>query len=181
MRAGLSLAGGVLIGLAFLSLLGEMAARGPVETRGLYLSAEELWAGLAPESHGAVRAWFRSDARALWVYGIGPVLKAPAWLLLGLPGIFAMVYGRRRDAAPSDIDPDEVFLYEALAKRAAEEAQSDADDRLPEDSYAAAEASARAAEADLAREPVVPAPREGENAKTAPETDKPPPVNRRLS
>ena len=176
MRAVILLAGGILLGLAFVSVVGEIAVRGPLGTRGFYLSAEELWAGLAPDSHAAFRALFRSDARPLWVFGIGPALKAPAWLLLGLPGLLAVAYGRRRDATPSDIDPDQVFLYEALAKRAEEDGLSGADDRLPEDSYAATEASARAAEADLAHEPVVPVSREGVAPEV--ETDKPPPVNR---
>ncbi len=184
MRAGILLTGMVLVGLAFLSLAGEIAVRGPIETRGLYLSAEELWAGLAPESHAEFRSWFRSAARPLWTFGFGPLLKVPAWLLLGLPGIFAVVYGRRRDAAPPDIDPDEVFLYEELAKRAKEEGNADADDRFPADDYAAAEASAREAAADLARNPIVPPPR-GEggasrtpDANTETDTGESPPVNR---
>ena len=55
MRAGILPAGVVLLGLAFLSLVGEIAIRGPIETRGLYLSAEELWVGLAPDSHAEFR------------------------------------------------------------------------------------------------------------------------------
>ncbi|MBM3733834.1 MAG: hypothetical protein FJW24_10315 [Acidimicrobiia bacterium] len=183
MRAGILTVGVVLLGLAFLSLAGEIAVRGPVETRGLYLSAEELWAGLAPQSHAEFRSWFRSAARPLWTFGFGPLLKAPAWLLLGLPGVLAVVYGRRRDAAPTDIDPDEVFLYEELAKRAKEEGHANADDRFPADDYGAAEASAREAAADLARNPIVSPPSESRPANPAPESDeaKPPPVNRPLS
>lgn len=179
MRAGILLAGVVLVGLAFLSLVGEIAIRGPIETRGFYLSAEELWAGLAPDTHAEFRSWFRSAARPIWTFGFGPLLKAPAWLLLGAPGVLAIVYGRRRDAEPTDIDPDEVFLYEELAKRAKEESNANADDRFPADDYAAAEASAREAAADLARNPIVPPPRGGEEADQAPDTNPDqPPVNR---
>ncbi len=171
MRAGLYLSGWALLALTALSLVGEMAARGLYDARGFYLSAEELWAVLAPESFAEFRAWFRSAARPFWTYGIGPVLKLPAWLLFGIPGMFAIGYARRFDPPPRDVNTEAIFLYEELAKRAQEEDPSDADDRFPEDSYTAAEASARAAEADWSRDPI---------GSSTPETeaDKPPPVNR---
>ena len=89
MRVGLHLFGWALLGLTALSLVGEMAARGLYDTRGFYLSVEELWAALAPDSFAEFRSWFRSQARPLWTYGLGPIFKLPAWFLFGLPGLLA--------------------------------------------------------------------------------------------
>jgi hypothetical protein len=183
MRAGLHLFGWALLALTTLSLVGEMAARGLYQARGFYLSAEELWAALAPESYAGIRAWFRSEARPFWIYGFGPILKLPAWLLFGLPGMLAIGYARRLDMTSHDFDVEGVFLYEELVRHARDEGYlGAAEDHPPEDNHMAILASARAAEADLAREPIVPAPRESEARKTAPEPaaneESPPPVNR---
>jgi hypothetical protein len=179
MRAGLFLFGWALLGLAFLSLFGEMAARDPHEARGLYLSAEELWAALAPDSFAEFRARFRSAARPFWTYGLGPILKLPAWLLTGLPGLLAIVYARRFGRAADDIETEGFFLYEELVKRAKEEGHADTEEHPPEDGYEAIAASAREAEADLTRNPIIPSPQGDEEAKPVPAAgeDKPPPLN----
>ena len=182
MRAQLHLFGWALLGLTILSLVGEMAARGLYDARGFYLSAEELWAALAPSSFIEFRSWFRSAARPLWTYGLGPIFKLPAWLLFGLPGLLAIGYARRLDRTPHDLNVEEVFLYEELVKQAKEEGYVEAKERAPEDAYAGIAASAREAEADLIREPIVLPSQGDEGTKVAPEPDAheatPPPLNR---
>jgi hypothetical protein len=178
----LHLFGWALLGLTILSLVGEMAARGLYDARGFYLSVEELWAALAPNSFIEFRSWFRSAARPLWTYGLGPIFKLPAWFLFGLPGLLAMGYARRLDRTPLDFNVEGAFLYEELVKRAKEEGYVEAKEPAPEDGYAGIAASAREAEADLIREPIVISPRGDEEAPSAPETDAreetPPPLNR---
>ena len=180
MRAQLHLFGWALLGLTILSLVGEMAARGLYDARGFYLSVEELWAALAPSSFIEFRSWFRSAARPLWTYGLGPIFKLPAWLLFGLPGLLAIGYARRLDRTPHDLNVEEVFLYEELVKQAKEEGYVEAKERAPEDAYAGIAASAREAEADLIREPIIFPPQEGERAKAEPDKSEetPPPLNR---
>ena len=180
MRAGFHLFGWALLGLTILSLVGEMAARGLYNARGFYLSVEELWAALAPNSFIEFRSWFRSAARPFWTYGLGPIFKLPAWLLFGLPGLLAMGYARRLDQTPHDFNVEEVFLYEDLVQRAKEEGYVEAKERAPEDVYAAVAASAREAEADLIREPIVVPPRSDEEAPSTPDKSEeaPPPLNR---
>ncbi|MEK7245783.1 MAG: hypothetical protein AAB223_07175, partial [Pseudomonadota bacterium] len=128
------------------------------------------------------RSWFRSQARPLWTYGLGPIFKLPAWFLFGLPGLLAMGYARRLDRTPHDFDVEGVFLYEELVQRAKEEGHVDAEERPPEDVYAEIAASAREAEADLIREPIVVPARGDYEPKAAPEPDAreetPPPLNR---
>ena len=181
MRAGLILFGWVMIGLAFLSLVGEMAARGQYGSRVFFLSAEELWAALAPESFTEFRTLFRSAARPFWTYFLGPLLMLPAWLLFGLPGILAFGYAHRLDRTPREFDVEEAFLFDELVKRAKEEGHVDPEDRAPEDSYEPIAASAREAEADMIRDPIVPPPRAAEKASPGPEPDangeKPPRFN----
>ena len=180
MRAGLHLFGWALLGLTILSLVGEMAARGLYDARGFYLSVEELWAALAPNSFIEFRSWFRSAARPFWTYGLGPVFKLPAWFLLGFPGLLAIGYARRLDQTPHDFDVDGVFLYEELVQRAKEEGHLESEERMPEDAYAGIAASARAAENDLALDPIVFPPTRVGEAKAEPETnaEEPPPLNR---
>jgi hypothetical protein len=169
MRAGLSILGWTLLVLTALSLVGELATRGLYDAREAFLSAEELWAALAPESFAVFRSWFRSSIRPLWTYGFGPLLKLPAWALFGLPGLLATAYACRLNREPIDYDPSQAFLYDELAQRAREEGYVDAKDRAPEDDTAAIAASAREAEADLARDPIVPPPPEA-GAKAVPPT-----------
>ena len=181
MRAGLFLFGWALLGLTFLSLLGEMAARGLYDARGFYLSAEELWAALAPDSFAGFRSLFRSAARPFWTYGLGPIFKLPAWILFGLPGLLAIGFARRLDQTPLDFNVEGAFLYEELVKRAKEEGYVEAKERAPEDVYAAVADSAREAEADLIRDPIVLPSRGDEEAKAEPGTGGeklPPPLNR---
>lgn len=149
---GLAPLGRALIALAILSLVGEFAARAFFGTTGMYMSAEELWAALAPDSYTAMRAWFRQGILPVWTYGVGPVLKAPAWLLFGAPGIAALWRGERRDdEAEIAADVEAAFLYDELEKRAKEEGFTDATGSpaaVADDIVA----SAREAQADLARD-----------------------------
>ena len=169
MRVGLLLFGWVLLGLTVLSLVGEMAARGLYASRGFFLSTEELWAALAPESFTEFRALFRSAARPFWIYAFGPLFKLPAWLLFGLPGVLAMGYARRLDRTPLDYNVEGAFLYEELVERAKEEGHVDAEERPHEDGYGAVVASMREAEADMIRNPIVLPPRSAEDASAGPE------------
>lgn len=165
---GLAPLGRGLIALAILSLVGELTARAFLGAGG-YLSAEELWATLAPDFYAAMRAWFRQGILPFWTYGIGPVLKLPAWLLLGAPGIAVLWLGEREGVAVEAADAAEAaFLYDELEKRVKEEgfagdaersSMANADDIL---------ASAREAQADLAREPIAsPPPQADPNATDA--------------
>ncbi len=130
------------------------------------------------------RSWFRSGARPFWTYGFGPLFKFPAWFLFGLPGLLVIGYARRLDQTPLDFDVDGVFLYEELVKRAKEEGHLDAEEHPPEDVYAAVAASAREAEADLIRDPIVVPPPPDGAAKAEAQTElgangeKSPPLNR---
>ena len=174
--------GWVLLGLTVLSLIGEMAARGLYSSRGYYISTEELWAALAPESFGEFRAAFRSWARPLWIYVLGPLLKLPAWLLFGFPGILAFEYARRLDREPLEYNIEGAFLYEELVKDAKAKGYMEIEDRAPEDSYGAIAASAREAEAEMIRDPIVLSPRIAEETKAEPQPrsngENPPRLNR---
>lgn len=152
---GLAPLGRALIALAILSLVGELTARAFFGASGIYLSAEELWAALAPDSYTAMRAWFRQGILPVWTYGVGPVLKIPAWLLFGAPGIAALWRGERQDdEAEIAADVEAAFLYDELEKRAKEEGFDGGAERS---SAAGADdilAAVREAQADLAREPI---------------------------
>lgn len=147
--------GRALIALAILSLVGELTARAFFGATGIYLSAEELWAALAPDSYTAMRAWFRQGILPFWTYGVGPVLKAPAWLLFGAPGIAALWRGERRDdEAEIAADVEAAFLYDELEKRAKEEGFAGGAERSPAAVADDILASAREAQADLARDSI---------------------------
>ncbi len=143
-----------LIALAMLSLVGELTARAFLGAGG-YLSAEDLWVTLAPDSYAAMRAWFRHGALPLWMYGLGPVLKLPAWGLFGAPGIAALwVAEKSESAAEIDAITEAAFLYDELEKQAKEEGLLGDNERLPAGDADDILASAREAEADLVRDPI---------------------------
>ena len=150
-----------LIALAILSLVGELAARAFFSAGGFYMSAEELWAALAPVSYTALRDWFRQGALPFWTYGLGPVLKLPAWLLFGAPGIAALWFAEKHESTEEFAAiVESAFLYDELEKRAREDGLLDDGEFPPGSDADGILASAREAEADLARDPA-PTPPDG--------------------
>ena len=139
--------------MALLSLIGELAARAFMGTDGLYVSAEELWAVLAPESYEAMRAWFRQGALPFWSYGVGPALKFPAWFLFGAPGI-ALLWWVEKNNPSEEFESiaEAAALYDELTKQAQAEGYSGDSDRTESDEADNILASAKEAEADLARD-----------------------------
>ncbi|MBM3565480.1 MAG: hypothetical protein FJX42_05145 [Alphaproteobacteria bacterium] len=152
--SALVLPGRILIGLAMLSFLGELAVRAFVGAAG-YVSAEELWVSLAPDSYAAMRAWFRQGLLPLWSYGVGPVLKLPAWGLFGGPGV-ALLWAAGRGETADEVAraAEAAFLYDELEKRAKEEGFDEESDRPTADGGSDIIAAAKEAEAELARDPL---------------------------
>jgi hypothetical protein len=61
------------------------------------ISTYEHWSSLAPKTleaaRGAVERWTHP---LVWAWGLAPVLRLPAWALLGLIGLLWAWAGRRR-------------------------------------------------------------------------------------
>lgn len=111
-----------LLGLAFLAaaFLGgmvEIAARGILDVGHAWLSMEETWGTLWPDS---LRV-FKTANPGLWKLA-SPVMGLPAWLVFGLPGGL-LAWFTRPHRTPEDEGPDEesLFLYDELARQAREE------------------------------------------------------------
>jgi hypothetical protein len=61
------------------------------------VSGYQLWTLLAPGSLGSFRAFVEQDVSpALWSNFVGPLLAAPAMLVLGVIALILMLAGRRR-------------------------------------------------------------------------------------
>lgn len=65
----------------------ELAYRRQATEEDLVVSAEALWRGLAGDSYADIRAWVSVGA-GTWVWRdiVEPLLRLPAWALLGIPG-----------------------------------------------------------------------------------------------
>lgn len=140
-------AGVALLIAAFVSAASEVAARA-VPGVGSYVSASELWAALSPRTFRAAEQWVSATfGPAAWNAGFMAILFLPAWALFGIPGGVLAWLNRPHREVPEDFDPDEVFLFDELAKRAKEDGYDDGkdDDRLPRDGSAEILASAREA------------------------------------
>lgn len=67
--------------------------------RGTYhiIAAGELWYRMSPGSLNFTQAIIQRYIHpALWDDILRPVLLAPAWLVLGAPGILLLIFGKRR-------------------------------------------------------------------------------------
>ncbi len=140
-------AGVALLIAAFVATASEVAAR-TVPGVGNYVSASELWAALSPRTFRAVEQWVSATmGPAAWNAGFMTVMVLPAWALFGVPGGVLAWLNRPHREVPEDFDPDEVFLFDELAKRAKEDGYADGkdDDRLPRDGGDEILASAREA------------------------------------
>jgi hypothetical protein len=123
-----------------------MAARTIPGVGWSFLSADELWAALAPRSYRIIQRWIEGTLHpAVWNPILATVLWFPAWLLLGVPGGLLAYFFRPHRETPADFDPDAPFLYDELVKNAEEEGYGDRDDPPPADNVSRVLDSAREA------------------------------------
>ncbi|MCP5367466.1 MAG: hypothetical protein H6907_01145 [Hyphomicrobiales bacterium] len=117
--------GMVLLALAFLAAAAEAYVHAlPDGPAGWLVPAAELWAILSPDSLRAAARWTWANLHPwAWDPALVTVLRLPAWLVLGLPGLLLAWAGRR----PRDgeyLQAESVFLYDELARAARAEARN---------------------------------------------------------
>ena len=127
--------GWALLVFAFFAACAETAYRGAYRDAGMWVGADEVWAGLAPRTFEAFRAWVVGTLHpAVWHDVLRPALVLPGWLTVGVPGAAFVWAGAARRARDSDAGEHaaSLFLYDALARRAREDGYADdGDDRAP--------------------------------------------------
>jgi hypothetical protein len=121
-----------LVMAAFVSGVAESMAHveGDVSP-GTLISARDLWAFYHPQSLAGFQFWVEGIASLLWDPVALTLMRLPAWLLLGGPGM-ALIW-RFRPPREEDLAPEEdtLLLYDELAKRAHEEGYVEGDDSAP--------------------------------------------------
>ena len=137
--------GVLLIGCAFMLAAAEAAWYGmPGSVRRLIVSAYDLWYTLSPSS--LIILEIRVERLlGLWVWDplILTILKLPAWLIFGAPGVILLTFFRQNQDPKSIEDMARVMesyeLYDHLTKLAKEEnppgEEHGPQDILPEDPY----------------------------------------------
>lgn len=136
------LAGWALLVLAFLAAAFETAARGRFGGDiGLIMSSYEMWSAYWPDGLKATREWIADGLHwALWDPVLVTLLRLPGWALIGVPGVFLVWRNRPPREGADDIDEDQLYMFDRLAKRARDEGYADEDDdiythHLPEDGF----------------------------------------------
>lgn len=125
------LAGWALLVLAFLAAAFETAARGRFGGDvGLIMTSYEVWTVYWPNGLRALRAWVEGVHWSLWDPMLVTLLRLPGWALLGLPGIFLVLRHRPVRESTEEIDEDQMFMFDRLAKRARDEGYADEDDDI---------------------------------------------------
>ena len=126
------LTGWGLLVLAFLGAAFESAARGRAGVEvGFILSSQELLSVYRPDLLRAAQEWIEGALHwALWDPVLVTILRLPAWALLGIPGICLVIRYRPPRGHVEDIDEDQFFMFDRLAKRAREEGYHDTDDDI---------------------------------------------------
>ena len=124
---------GLLLGAALAGAF-EPLARGQSGSESMILSAHDIWYTLWPGNLVVTQTLVERHVGAgLWEYVIGPALRAPAWLLLGVPGAALTWFFRPFRNLVPDAEEASMFLFDSLAKAAKEEGYAEGqDDMLPD-------------------------------------------------
>jgi len=124
------LTGWGLLVLAFLGAAFESAARVRFDVDvGFALTSQELLSAYRPDFLRAVQEWIEITLHwALWDPVLITILRLPAWALLGIPGVVMVMCYRPARGNVEDIDEDQFFMFDRLAKRAHEEGYHEDDD-----------------------------------------------------
>ena len=126
------LTGWGLLVFAFLGAAFESAARGRLGVEiGFFLSSYDLLSAYRPDLLRAAQEWIDGALHwALWDPLLITLLRPPAWALLGIPGLYMVVRYRPPRGPVEDIDEDQLFIFDRLAKRAHEEGYREYDDDI---------------------------------------------------
>ena len=126
------LAGWGLLVFAFLGAAFESAARARLGVEvGFIMSSQELLSAYRPDLLRAAQEWIEGTLHwALWDPVLVTLLRLPAWAFLGIPGAYLVMRYRPARAPVEDIDEDQLFLFDRLAKRAREEGYHDTEEDI---------------------------------------------------
>ena len=110
MKQVLPLIGKILLALAFVSGIAELAAHGLSNELSWIPSSGDVWAVLAPDR---LDAFLARHPAAIWQ----TLLSIPAWSLFGIPG-FILVFAFHNKTAGDDPELEHsLFLYDELNKQ----------------------------------------------------------------
>ncbi len=128
---GLGLVGGAVI-VAAAEAVARVRPEAPPP--GLFMSAADLWSLYFPTAFVDFQVMVAAVHPLLLDPVMTTVLAVPAWAVLGVPGLVLIWHGRPRGSGDDDgaFDPDALFLYDELARRAHEEGYLDGDDMAPD-------------------------------------------------
>lgn len=124
--------GWLMLVAGFVAVAAETALRGRGETSAFMISAHDLWQAYSPQSLILMRAMVSSRlVPGVWDPLLATILSAPAWLLLGAPGL-TLVATMHPPPFEDDDAVDVMALYEELARHAHEEGYAEeGDDMAP--------------------------------------------------
>ena len=125
------LLGWVLLAAALYFVGIEMLYRRHFADAGFFVSAEELWRGLAGDGYADIRAWAAATG-GTWVWRdvVEPLLAFPAWLLLGVPGAI-VAWKFHPEAEPEHLAAAEsAMTADRLAEAARRDGYDSDDDSL---------------------------------------------------
>ncbi|GAB6053070.1 hypothetical protein JCM17960_18900 [Magnetospira thiophila] len=115
----------LLCGLAVMLAGMETISRAYSEMHSILIPASELWRFYDAPSLIAFR---ESLPLGVWADYLGPLLQAPAWLLLGGPGLILVWVFRNRHPAGLEELEHSLFLFDRLAEEAEKGDHEIADD-----------------------------------------------------
>ena len=126
------LAGWGLLVSAFFAAAFESAARARLGVEvGFFMSSQELLSAYRPDLLRTAQEWIEGTLHwALWDPVLVTLLRLPAWAFLGIPGVYLVMRYRPPRGHVEDIDEDQLFMFDRLAKRAREEGYHDTEEDI---------------------------------------------------
>ena len=91
----------------------------------------ELLSAYRPDLLRTAQEWIEGTLHwALWDPVLVTLLRLPAWAFLGIPGVYLVMRYRPPRGHVEDIDEDQLFMFDRLAKRAREEGYHDTEEDI---------------------------------------------------